>query len=77
MSPARRSLLRIWQPRRTLFWLMLVVSALSSLLVFYIQAFQPSGALRWMLSLLALCDTLLGWWLLRRLWREGEPASSH
>lgn len=68
---------RIWQPQRGLFWLTLAVNALSSLLVAFIQFGQPPESLRWVLSLLALSDTLLGWWLLRRLWRKGDlPAAS-
>lgn len=59
---------RLWQPRRGLFWLVLLANALSAVLVSYLQIAQPEGALRWSVSLLALTDTLLGWWLLRRLW---------
>lgn len=32
---------------------------------------QPQGGLRVALGLLALANTLLGWWLLVRLWRQG------
>jgi len=69
--PWQRALRRIWQPQRGLFWLMLVVNGLSSVLVAYIQIAQPPMGLRLLLGLLALGDTLLGWWLLRRLWIEG------
>jgi hypothetical protein len=75
MNPIGPSLQRIWQPRRGLFWLMLAVNGLSSVLVAYLQIGQPPEALRWLLSLLALVDTLLGWWLLRRLWRETGPGA--
>lgn len=75
MTPFGPSLQRIWQPRRGLFWLMLAVNGLSSVLVAYLQFGQPPEALRWLLSLLALVDTLLGWWLLRRLWRETDPVA--
>lgn len=73
MNPFGRSLQRIWQPQRGLFWLMLAVNGLSSVLVAYLQIVQPPMGLRVLLSLLALFDTLLGWWLLRRLWREAGP----
>jgi hypothetical protein len=53
--------------------MMLAVNGLSTLLVLYIQVAQPAGASRWLLSLLALADTLLGWWMVRRLWLESEP----
>ena len=46
--------------KRLYFWLALLVS--------FLQIAQPEGALRWAVSVLALTDTLLGWWLLRRLW---------
>ncbi len=71
MKPTQpHPLWRLWQPRRGLFWLVLLVNALSALLVSYLQIVQPEGVLRWVVSLLALSDTLLGWWLLRRLWLE-------
>jgi hypothetical protein len=76
MHPISRSWQRLWQPQRGLFWLTLAVNALSSLLVAYIQFGQPPESLRWVLSLLALSDTLLGWWLLRRLWLEGDPPAA-
>jgi hypothetical protein len=71
MKPTQpHPLWRLWQPRRGLFWLVLLVNALSALLVSYLQIVQPEGVLRWVVSLLALSDTLLGWWLLRLLWLE-------
>ena len=70
-STQQHPLWRLWQPRSGLFWLVLLANALSALLVSYLQIGQPEGALRWGVSLLALSDTLLGWWLLRRLWLEG------
>jgi hypothetical protein len=73
MSAFGLSLQRLWQPRRGLFWLMLAVNGVSSVLVAYVQWGQPPEGLRWLLSLMALADTLLGWWLLRRLWRESDP----
>jgi len=75
--PWQRTLRRIWQPQRGLFWLMLAVNGLSSVLVAYIQIAQPPMGLRLLLGLLALGDTLLAWWLLRRLWRESHaPANT-
>lgn len=56
--------------------MLLAVNGLSTVLVLYIQVAQPAGALRWLLSLLALSDTLLGWWMLRRLWLDGERGTS-
>lgn len=64
---------RIWQPRNGLFWLVVVLQLLSSAFVLFIQIHQPPAGLRLALGLLALGNTLLGWWLLARLWREGPP----
>ncbi|WP_310564522.1 hypothetical protein [Hydrogenophaga sp.] len=71
MKPIPHPLWRLWQPRSQLFWLVLLVNALSAVLVAYLRVAQPDGAVRWAVSLLALTDTLLGWWLLRRLWLDG------
>jgi hypothetical protein len=62
---------RLWQPRNGLFWLVLGLQILSSTLVLIIQTQQPPPGLRLILGLFALTNTLLGWWLLARLWREG------
>lgn len=73
MNLARSSFQRVWQPRRGLFWLMLAFNALSSLLAWYVHLSDPPLALRWVLSLLALTNAGLGWWMLARLWREPPP----
>ena len=67
---------RLWQPRRGLFWLMLVLQLLSSAIVLFIQITNPPDALRLVLGLMALVDSLLAWWLTVRLWREAGPATS-
>jgi hypothetical protein len=64
---------RVWQPRKPLFWLVVGFQILSSALVLFIQIHEPPAGLRLVLGLLALTNTLLGWWLLARLWREGAP----
>lgn len=64
---------RLWQPRKGLFWLVLGFNALSSAIVTFIHLHDPPTALRLVLGLLALTNTLIGWWLLARLWREGAP----
>jgi 4-hydroxybenzoate polyprenyltransferase len=61
---------RLWQPRHPLFWLMLALQLLSSVLVLIIQIQDPPAGLRLVLGLLALSNSLLSWWLLARLWRE-------
>ncbi|MEX1166185.1 MAG: hypothetical protein WEK74_04840 [Hydrogenophaga sp.] len=67
---------RLWQPRRGLFWLMLAFNALSSVLGWTLHWVQPTGALLVMLTLFALANALMGWWLLSILWREGVARSS-
>ncbi len=71
--PHARSLRQLWQPRRGLFWLVLAFNALSSVLAWYLHLSEPALWLRWVLSLLALANAGMGWWLLLRLWRE-SPA---
>jgi hypothetical protein len=66
---------RVWQPRKPLFWLVVGFQILSSALVLFIQIHEPPAGLRLALGLLALTNTLLGWWLLARLWREGGPGA--
>ena len=61
---------RVWQPRKGLFWLVVGFQILSSALVLFIQIHDPPAGLRLVLGLLALTNTVLGWWLLARLWRE-------
>ena len=50
---------------------MLAFNLLSSALVWYVHLVQPAEGLRLGLSLLALCNAGLGWWIAVRLWREG------
>ena len=65
---------RVWQPQRGLFWLMLVFNALSSVLAWALHLLQPTGGLLVLLTLLALSNAVMGWWLLSILWRTGaEP----
>jgi len=66
-----QSVSRIWQPRRGLFWAMVALNLLSSAIVWFIHLAQPADGLRLLLSLLALTNAGLGWWLAVRLWREG------
>jgi hypothetical protein len=67
---------RLWQPRRGLFWLMLSMQLLSSGIVLFMQITDPPDGLRLALSLMALIDSLLAWWLTVRLWRESAPVTT-
>jgi len=77
MPSLTQAVRRLWQPRNGLFWLMLGFQILSSVLVLFIQVQQPPPGLRLLLGLLALTNTLLSWWLLARLWREGDPGAAN
>jgi hypothetical protein len=75
MSSLADAFRRVWQPRKPLFWLVVGFQILSSAIVLFIQIHEPPAGLRLVLGLLALTNTLLGWWLLARLWREGGSGS--
>ncbi|OAD40482.1 hypothetical protein LPB72_16370 [Hydrogenophaga crassostreae] len=55
---------------------MLAFNALSSGLAWWLHLAQPSGTLLVVVTLLALTNTLIGWWLLLILWREGADTNS-
>lgn len=61
---------RLWQPRRPLFWLVIVFNALASTMAWTLHLTQASGVLQALLVAGALVNSVLGWWLLARLWRE-------
>lgn len=73
MPSIAESFRRLWQPRRALFWLIVALQLLSSVIVLFMQATDPPMGLRLVLSLVALTDSLLAWWLTVRLWRESAP----
>lgn len=66
------SLQRLWQPRKPLFWLVVVFNGLSSAMTLVLHLAQPEGFVLVLLTLLALSNTGMGWWLLWRLWSETE-----
>jgi hypothetical protein len=68
-----RSLSRLWQPRRGLFWLMLAFNLMGSVLGWALHLLQPQGGLLVLMTLLALGNAGMGWWLLSILWRDGRP----
>jgi hypothetical protein len=55
---------------------MLAFNALSSTLAWWLHWAQPTGVLLAMVTLLALGNALMGWWLLAILWREGATTHS-
>jgi len=69
------SLRRLWQPRHPLFWLIVGLQVLSSGMTAALHVLPLQGPLRAALTILALINTLAGWWLLARLWRETAPTT--
>ena len=63
-------LLRIYQPRNPLFWLMLALNGLSYLLAWIVQNRTLNTAGMLLVGGFALVNALLGAWLLWRLMRE-------
>ena len=66
---------RLWQPHMPLFWLVVVLNLMSSAMSSALLVLQPSGPMRGLLIVFALLNTLAGWWLLVRLWRETGTAA--
>jgi hypothetical protein len=69
-QPALHSALRWWQPHRPLFWLMVAFNVLSSGLAWTLHWADPPGLWRVILTVLALTNAAMGWWLLLRLWND-------
>ena len=67
-------LFRVFQPRNPLFWLMLALNALSAALAWIVQNRPLNTVAMVVVSVFALCNALVGTWLLWRLVRD-EPAS--
>jgi hypothetical protein len=70
MKSSLSVLRRLWQPRMPLFWLVVVLNLMSSAMSSALLVLQPTGPMRALLVVFALLNTLCGWWLLARLWRE-------
>ncbi len=76
MKSSLNPLRRLWQPRMPLFWLVVVLNLMSSAMTSALLVLQPTGPMRGLLTVFALLNTLAGWWLLARLWREtGSPTA--
>ena len=69
-------LLRIYQPRNPLFWLMLALNGLSYLLAWIVQNRTLNTAGMLLVGGFALTNALLGTWLLWRLMRD-TPSKNH
>lgn len=75
MPTLKPSLQRLWQPRNPLFWLVVVFNLMSSAMAWGLHLARPEGVLLLMLTVLALANTGMGWWLLWRLWKQTPPAA--
>ena len=67
-------LLRIFQPRNPLFWLMLVINALSYALAWIVQNRSLNTLGMLLIGGFALANAVLGTWLLWQLIREAPPS---
>jgi hypothetical protein len=77
MSSIAHIVQRLWQPRRSLFWLVLGFNGLASFMVGFLQLNDPPMGIRLVVSAFALTNSLIGWWLTVRLWRETDPNRPH
>jgi len=67
---------RLWQPRRGLFWMMVVFNLLSSLCTFAMRTYPLTAAGLWLLAVIALLNVgfgLLAAWQLMREPTGREP----
>jgi len=68
-------LMRLWQPSNPLFWLVIVFNLMSSGMAWALHLLPLQGWWLGLLTLVALLNTVVGSWLLWRLWHETAPAS--
>ncbi len=65
----------LFQPNNPLFWLMLMVNALSGVLLWWWQHWPLSLAGAWLVGSMLVCNALLGAWLVWRLAASDRDAS--
>lgn len=61
---------RLIQPRRPLFWLMVALNLLTSLIVWVLQVYPVAAAVHWLLAAFALGNVVLGMVIAVRLMKE-------
>lgn len=66
---AQKGLARLWQPRRTLFWLMVAVNLLSTLWGWLLRSDTLNTLGMAVVGVLALSNALAGMWLAWRMLR--------
>ena len=73
VSICTMKILRIFQPRNPLFWLMLAINALSYALAWIVQNRTLNTAGMLLIGGFALANAALGTWLLWQLMRDTPP----
>ena len=67
---------RLFQPRNPLFWMMLALNALSAALAWIVQN-RPLNTLAMIIvGVFAICNALIGTWLMWRLVRDESPPAN-
>lgn len=67
---------RLFQPRNPLFWLILMLNALSAALAWVVQFRQLNGLTASLVLFFAIGNALIGSWLTWRLIRDEPPSQS-
>ncbi|MBA3593800.1 MAG: hypothetical protein M3Q12_05340 [Pseudomonadota bacterium] len=68
---------RLFQPRNPLFWMMVALNSLSAALAWIVQN-RPLNTLAMVIvGVFAVCNALIGTWLMWRLVRDKSPVSSN
>lgn len=65
---------RLFQPRNPLFWLILMLNALSAALAWVVQNRQLNGWAALLVLVFAIGNALIGSWLAWRLLRDEPPS---
>jgi len=72
-SDSVRGWRRLWRPSHPAFWIGLLLNGLSSAMVLAHQALSLQGWLSLLVLGVALTNSLLGLWWLKRLWQDDVP----
>ena len=67
---------RVWRPDQPAFWMALLFNGVSSALVLWDRHADLEGSAQTVVLLLALANSLLGLWWLKRLWQTGATPSA-
>ena len=73
VSMAGMKLSRLFQPRNPLFWMMVALNALSAALAWIVQNRSLNTMAMVIVAVFAICNAVIGTWLLWRLLRDEPP----